>query len=337
MKSFFFKMFYCQTKTGKSFSLMFLVNFTHNDAFIFSSIVLICYVIILIFESKSFYGISFFIIFVLATLFFFFPLGSFFIAMVISLLILFFTVSFEPYTGFFLRRSQLTLTFLSFLDQLGILDYFCVFYVRFFAQPSRYFYFGVIMLAFTNIVYLITSRWFVYHTIILQESLAFYTYIYIYLILFAGIAITYFRLLINLSSFLVNLSLKIDENLISPSIVYILNSNDNPPPAIPSEAPANRPFSFINVNRSRAYYRQYYHQDHPRFYRSSVFYVGFATMVATGFAAYYTKSQADFARIQSEQAVKQTYHTAREADVAAVEAGLISKDEYYRRHPGDKK
>ena len=31
----------------------------------------------------------------------------------------------------------------------------------------------------------------------------------------------------------------------------------------------------------------------------------------------------------------QTYHTAREADVAVIDADLFSREEYFKRHPED--
>ena len=60
------------------------------------------------------------------------------------------------------------------------------------------------------------------------------------------------------------------------------------------------------------------------------------TAVVGGFAAYYSKIQAEQSKIQAEQSKIQSYHTAREADVAAFEAKLITQEEYYRRHPEDK-
>ena len=116
------------------------------------------------------------------------------------------------------------------------------------------------------------------------------------------------------------------------------------PPAKPSSvsAPSEKRFSLLNVTYNRTYYRQFFSQNHTQSYRLLGICIGLCGTAAAVGTVWYTKIQAEQAmiqaeqaKIQTEQAKQQTYHTAREADVAAVDAGLISKEEYYKRHPED--
>lgn len=142
--------------------------------------------------------------------------------------------------------------------------------------------------------------------------------------------------------------MRIDPSLLSPSILYVLGQDEELPIAIPKnhatqETPHDKRFALVNVNYNKQYYRQYFSSANPNTFR----YMGYGlaicgTAVACG-TFWYTRIQAQASLIQAEQAIiqaeqakQQTYHTAREADVAAVDGGLITKDEYYRRHPEDK-
>lgn len=143
--------------------------------------------------------------------------------------------------------------------------------------------------------------------------------------------------------FLVNSALHINPSLLSPSILYVLGHDDDqlssgfPKNHSSQNTPENKRFSLINISYNRQYYQQHFSSANPNGFR----YLGYGlaicgTAVACG-TFWYTRVQAQASIIQAEQARQQTYHTAREADVAAVEAKLITTEEYYRRHPEDKK
>jgi len=121
--------------------------------------------------------------------------------------------------------------------------------------------------------------------------------------------------------------------LLSPTLLYVFGDlEDVPPPQRPkqpgSDIPFNRQYSFVNIDRSRNYYKHYFTGQNPATFRYVGYFLRFSTVLVTGYAAYYTKVQADMATIQA-------LHTASLADVAAVEAGLISKEIYYQKHPSD--
>jgi hypothetical protein len=228
---------------------------------------------------------------------------------------------------------------LIWFDKHLILDYFSVIYVKFFCAPSQiYYYFRLFIIFIINFIYIFCSRGVFIQTVFWNKPLPETYNAIIYIILFAGISIIYFRLLINLSMFLVNSALHINPSLLSPSILYVLGHDDQVSSEFPKNhssqnTPENKRFSLINIS----YYRQYFSSANPNGFR----YLGYGlaicgTAVACG-TFWYTRVQTQASIIQAEQARQQTYHTAKEADVAAVEAKLITTEEYYRRHPEDKK
>lgn len=241
---------------------------------------------------------------------------------------------YKMYDSFFEDQKTLIRKFLILLETLGILDFLATLYILFFFVPKKIFNIRMLLIVFFSVIYIIATRYCFIHLVLLHESFSYITNFFLYLILFIGISLTYSRFLLNLALFVVPLTLQIEPKLLSESILYIFGQGED----MASEStpkPQNK-MSFINFTYTRATYRQYFTSDHTKMYRNIGLGLGFLTFFATSFAAYYSKVQADAAIIQAEQAKVQTYHTAREADVAAVEAKLITLDEYYKRHPEDK-
>ena len=201
-----------------------------------------------------------------------------------------------------------------------------------------------------NILYIFCSRGVFIHIVFWDLLLPTKYNFLIYLILFMGIGVIYFRLLINISMFLVYSVLRLDRTLLSPSILYVLDQDDLEIPTKPlgpsrtSGTSTYSKFSFINISINWEYYKQYFSTTttNPTGFR----YMGYGLAICGTLAAcvtywcIYTRVQAQQAVIQAviqaDQTKQQTYRTAREADVAAVDTGLICKEEYYRHHPQDK-
>lgn len=292
--------------------------------------------------------ISISIILCLTTISFIFPMFSFFFMAIFMGFFLITLFPYKMYDSFFEDQKTLIRKFLILLEALGILDFLATLYILFFFVPKKIFNIRMLLIVFFSVIYIIATRYCFIHLVLLHESFSYITNFFLYLILFIGISLTYSRFLLNLALFVVPLTLQIEPKLLSEFILYIFGQGED----MASEStpkPQNK-MSFINFTYTRATYRQYFTSDHTKMYRNIGLGLGFLTFFATSFAAYYSKVQADAAIIQAvqakiqadaaiiqaEQAKVQTYHTAREADVAAVEAKLITLDEYYKRHPEDK-
>lgn len=232
--------------------------------------------------------------------------------------------------------------FLIFLDKKLILDYFSVIFVKFFCAPPQIYFRRLILIFCINFAYIMCSRGVFIRVVFWDQPLPTNYAFLIYICLFIGISIIYLRLLINLSMFLVYSALRVNPSLLSPSILYVLGHEDTssssdiskseiPKPSISSD----KKYSLVNVTITREYYRQYFNNINPNGFRYMGYGLAICGTLVAGGTFWYTRVQAQQSIIQAEQAKQQTYHTAREADVAAVEAKLISKDEYYRRHPED--
>lgn len=306
---------------------------------IFSFLFLFSLILILYFTT-SIIIISSIIIIVISTTAFLMPMFSFFFMAIFGSLILFLIFPYNVYTGFFEKQKDVIIRILRFLDLQGILDFLITFYIMFFCVDKKTFSYRIFWLTIVNLVYIWSARWHFYHSTILNDNYNFKTSLLIYVLLLLGIIGVYLRFLLNLSFMLVSFSRSHCKSLLSPTILYIFGDlEDLPPPQKPSipgsDVSSNKKYSFINIDRSRKYYRQNFSAQNPSTFRYLGYFLGLSTVLATGFAAYYTKVQADMATIQAQQAILQSQHTAREADVAAVEAHLITQEMYYQRHPED--
>lgn len=162
-------------------------------------------------------------------------------------------------------------------------------------MEKRKFFTYLIGLIITNIIYIVVSRWYSFPSSILHETFSFYTYMVIYLILFLGITTTDFRFLINLSMFFVSLTLNNNKKLLSPTILYVLGEEDSSSSGS-NKSNSDKRFSFINIDRSRSYYRSHFDGSHAKVYRGVGMCIGLCAILGTGFAAYYTKIQAESAQ-----------------------------------------
>jgi hypothetical protein len=126
-----------------------------------------------------------------------------------------------------------------------------------------------------------------------------------------------------------------DIMLLSPQVYYIVTGEEHPSStsATPGTSgsgptPPNRStFSLISITTNR--YRNFFADGTPRFFRGSTLLITIIGSCGALGATYY-------ARNHYLQTVEQTKQITRQTDIAAVSAGLISTEEYQRRHPGDK-
>jgi hypothetical protein len=327
-----FNFLFLGVETNLSFVLItlsfFMVYYTYRKT---TSIIAICLAVIIFFTIVSFL----------------FPSFSFFFMLFISGIILIISFPYNIYERFLERRLVVVKDLLNLLERLEILDFLATIYIMFFCVSSRIFKFRLAFIVIGSLVYLLTSRYYFIHKVFLNTTFMPSTYVFIYLAFFLGIMLSYFRFLVNLSLIFIPLTLKIQPTLLSPTVLYILDGDEdtsnNDFSKQSNQDLTKKRFSLINVDRSRNYYRNTFSGQNPSGFRIAGFCLGICTLVIGSVAAYYAKAQADYAKaqadyakIQAEESKKQSYHTAREADVAAVEAKLITEAEYYRRHPEDK-
>ena len=324
-----------------SFSL--IAPFSDFDSFMFLIILFTLWLLFyLIKKSVSVKAISSVIILLFANISIFSPTFTLVFMVLFSSVILVIMFPFKLPNAFLKTKEKITSTFIFLLYQMELLDFLSVVYIKFFCVPSRLFHLRLLGIFICSVIYMSISRWYFYHNVILHESFSFIQYLLIYFWLILGISIIYLRLLINLSCIFIPLTLRLDPSLLSPSVLYVFGENNED--ALPTQqtpkpsnkVPNDKRYSFINVNNTRKYYRQYFNASHSTSYRNIGLCIGVCGVGLAGLTAYFAKVQADVSTIQANESKKQSYHTAREADVAAVEANLITREEYYRRHPEDK-
>jgi len=231
------------------------------------------------------------------------------------------------------KKQKFLYNFFIFLEKTSALDFLATIYVMFFAVSKKVFFYRMCIILFINSLYIIVSRLYFIETVFHHKVFATYQNILIYFVLLLGLSIIYLRFLLNLSIFATLVAYNIDPKLLSPNILYVLGDNDTPileekPSA--SDLSGTKRYSFININFSKNYfYQRFQVSKNTNTYKGIGLFLGFSTFIAASAAAYYGK-------LQVEATDRQTAATNRETDVAAVDAGLISKEEYYRRHPSDK-
>lgn len=336
------------TLKGHYALLLFLPG--HSDFLMFLLFSMIAYVIYFLlnrffFSMSSFFILSFLILVVLAFISFLFPMFSFFFMLFISLIIFLVSLPFELYKGFSVKQQLLLQHLLIFLHNSSILDFLAVVYIKFFCVPRNIFIIRLCLLFFISVVYIYTSRWYFYQSVFLHTQFTFFQKVTVYIILLLGLIILYLRIFLSLSMYFTFTTLRLNKSLLSPVVLYVLGEGDDTPLTSSSNEPnpSNRRFSLINITYTRKYFHQYFSSGNNGGYKSMTIGISLFAVGAAAAAAYYGKLQVEATdrgteatNRGTEATNKQTAATNRETDVAAVDAGLISKDEYYRRHPGDR-
>lgn len=291
-------------------------------------------------KINLFYFFSVSIVFFFSTVSFLYPRFNFAFMIFFTTIVTILTLPYEIFTGFSQKQQYYLNNLLLFLDKTLVLDFLSVVYVKFFCVPTRQFHKRLFIIFVISVSYIVSSRLIFIKTISNDIHLESFQLIFFYLLLFFGISIIYLRLIISASIFFVSASLRINPSLLSPSILFVLGEDDQGLPSKlgDSKQPIthDRKFSFINVSLTRNYYRQFFNPSNTGNFRLLGYGIALCGSAAAVGTLYYSKIQADAAVIQAEQSKLQSYHTAREADIAAVDAGIITKETYYQRHPEDK-
>lgn len=133
-----------------------------------------------------------------------------------------------------------------------------------------------------------------------------------------------------------------DKSLLSPSVLYVFGE-DSDDHSVPDKGtqkppvPSDRKFSLLNINITRNTYKQYFSNSNPNYFRNLGLCLGICTLGAASAAAYYARSQALAAIKQADATIKQVDAAIKQNDLSAFQSGLITKDQYYDRHPEDKR
>lgn len=318
-------------------------NYVYVLGFIFS-VVLIIYIIK---HFNMFDYINIGVILVVTTCSFVYPKFNFIFMLLFSCFFTLLTFPNPFKKGFAIKQHHLLIQVLYFLHKTLLLDFLAVIYIRFFCVPSNVFLKRLFLIFMISVCYIMSSRLYFIHVTFHKNTLPNAYLVLIYLILFLGVTVVYFRLLMNVASFFVLSAYHITPELLSPSVLFVFGADENIDSTKPDFSKAvskntDNKFSFINITQNRYHYRQYFNTTNAGNFKFLGYCIAFCGSAAAVGTFWYSKIQADQTTIQAQQAVlqteqakQQTYHTAREADVAAVDAGLLTKEEYYKRHPED--
>lgn len=208
---------------------------------------------------------------------------------------------------------------LVFLNRTNILEFFCLLYIKYFCVLDKIFYKRLYILIVASILAVLFAKWYLIQSVFMKNNFSTFTLLEIYLLSFLSIAIVYFRLALNIAMFLIFKTLATDKSLLSLNVLYVLGEEPN------DLNDPNTKRSFIDFS----YHRHRHYHAHNYAYKDGQMCIAVSTCLLAFGTLYYAK-------IQANEAVKQSYHTAREADATAVSEQLISQEEYYRRHPQDR-
>ena len=286
-------------------------------------------------KSTSIIIISLSIVVLLTTISLIFPLFSFIFTSLMLCVILLLLCPYKIYDSFFDNQKKIIRHFLIILHELNLLDFFATLYVLFFCVPTYIFKKRLLVMLIISILYVITTRYCFIHITLLHENFSNITYIFIYCLLFLGISLIFFRFLINFALFIVPLTLKTSPDLLSESILFVLSeeqdtSNPNPKDLTPESA--KKKFSFININITRAVYRQHFTLNNTNSYKYFGIGIGLFTLGVTSYAAYYSKIQADTAIKQLHAQELNNQEMCRQNDLEEVSQGLMSKEDYIKKY-----
>lgn len=326
------------------YALVFLIPELSSDSSMFLLFLIITYLIYFflnkfLFSMSTFFIISFLVLVVLALISFLFPMFSFFFMLFISFIIFLISLPFELYKGFSVKQQLLLEHLLIFLHNSSILDFLAVVYIKFFCVPRKIFIKRLCLLFFISIIYIYTSRWYFYQSVFIHTQFTFFQKIIVYIILLLGLVVLYLRIFLSLSMYFTFTALRLNSSLLSPTVLYVLGeTDDSTSTSTPSNehSSSNKRYSLINITYTKKYFRQYFSSGNNGGYKGMTLGVSLFAFGAGAAAAYYGKLQVEATDRGTEATNRQTAATNRETDVAAVDAGLISKDEYYRRHPQDR-
>lgn len=280
-----------------------------------------------IFNKKDIFKYPFIIsiiaIILLSVLSFKVPLFSFLFAVISSCFLMILSL---PYRFLNVFQEKLLLKTLSFLYRTCILDWLAVIHIKFFAADRLTLFYRFFIVFSVSLLHIFLSRWYFFQKVFQEKTFSMEMQLIILCCLFIGIAVSYFRFLLSFSLFILPITLKYAPSYLSESVLYVLG--DDLPQSTSNTSLPEKKFSLLNISFTRNYFRQYYTKTGTSTFKYAGFCVGVCAMGAAFATAIYAKEQTEYSR-------QQAYDTRRQADAAAVDNGLITKEEYWRRHPQD--
>ena len=213
-----------------------------------------------------------------------------------------------------INANTVVLPTLRFLKEISLLDFFTKLYmVVFYTEAKIFFYFRNFCYGLT-IVYMLVSRYYFYHKVVLRDELSFVSITFICLLLFVSFLGSYLRILINVSQLVCIIARCYAPELLDP-VVRV------EPPEIPPSSHKSL-FSFSKHTHNHYHPPQTKGVNWGRF----GFFVACGGMIISGATYYHTT-------LQTAAAQRQTYEFKRQNDLEELAQGLITKEEYQKRHP----
>lgn len=206
-----------------------------------------------------------------------------------------------------INPNTIVLPTLRFLKELNLLEFFTKLYMIVFYTKTRIYYnFRNICYGLT-IVYMLVSRYYFYHQVVLREEFSYMALLVISLLLFVSFLGSYLRLLINVSQIIGVITRYYTPELLDPVLRV-------EPPELPPSSHKSL-FSFSHHTNNHYYPPQSKGVNWGRF----GFIVACGGMLISGATYYHT--------------TRQTYEFKRQNDLEELSQGLITKEEYQKRHP----
>lgn len=266
------------------------------------------------------------------------PTFSFIFLLTITCLLSFTTF---PFRLFKVTQSLVTfqqdflLNFLNLLCKTGFLDLFAIIYIKYFYVDRTLFRKRSYLLLIFSLLGILFSRWYFIQISILHNSFSFMELFEIYLLLFCNLGLLYFRVSLLFARFLVFNSLRLNTNLLSQDILFVLGEND-PLPSKETDSPQTsssqkRRFSLINVNFTRVHNNHHHAAYNNNFYNRLGLCIALGSCIFAAGSVLYARESINQARIQNEHSRVQNTQFDRQNDLEEVSQGIRSKESYIEK------
>lgn len=242
-----------------------------------------------------------------------------------------------PYFDFFIPRYLIAKQIWAFSLNIGLIEYLLNIFAFFFDRKKAHFVIFLGILYFFAISYLIASKYLLLHKneISLLSTPIFFS---LYFFIVIGIFISYLQLILSSAvlvytiapSFLVKMGL---EN-------WEVKTLEALPPQIPSTSSSTSTSSteeikyVLSIILKHKHNHTHYHypeniSKNIKWFRGVGYFIGLSGLGVAGYAAYQQK-------LQTIAAVNQANEMRRQNDLEALSQELITKEEYFKRNPGDR-
>lgn len=232
----------------------------------------------------------------------------------------------QPY----LSNINIILPILQMLQKINILPFFITLHSIVFYTQLRIYQFFVIFCYGLTILYMLVGRYVFYHKVILHHEFSYGTLIIISTLLFISFCGSYLRMLINISNILVIITRQYAPELLDPLLRMY-----------PPDFPPGTKRSLFSFSRHTHNHNHNHYPPLPKTTGwSRIGVIAACTGVAISSAAlYFTRQQYLEAqkqtlelKQQNENMKRQINEIERQNDLAELSQGLITKEDYKKRH-----